>query len=182
MTSPILVTGGTGTLGRLVVARLRDADQNGYFGAKLRAEQMVADSGLPWTTLRATQFHELTLKTVTQMAKLPVIPVPSGFRFQPVDADEVAARLVGLALGTPAGLVPDVGGPRAYAMADLVRGYLRASGKRRPILAFRIPGKAARALREGANLTPDRAVGSRTWEDFLAAHVGSRRTAGSDPT
>jgi uncharacterized protein YbjT (DUF2867 family) len=129
-----------------------------------------------------TQFHQLTLKTVTQMAKLPVIPVPSGFRFQPVDADEVAVRLVELALGTPAGLLPDVGGPRAYAMADLVRGYLRVSGKRRAILPVRIPGKAARALREGANLTPDRAVGSRTWEDFVAAHVGSRRTAGSDPT
>jgi hypothetical protein len=124
----------------------------GYFGAKLRAEQIVADSGLPWTTLRATQFHELTLTTVRQMAKLPVIPVPFGFRFQPVDAGEVAARLVELAVGTPAGLVPDMGGPRVYAMADLVRGYLRASGKRRPILLVRVPGKAARALREGANL------------------------------
>ena len=59
---------------------------------------------------------------------------------------------------------------RVYPMADLVRGYLlRASGKRRPILSVPIPGRAARALREGANLTPDRAVGSRTWEDFLAA-------------
>jgi uncharacterized protein YbjT (DUF2867 family) len=167
---------------RVPMAGSIDRAMFGYFGAKFRAEQIVADSGLPWTTLRATQFHQLTLKTVTQMAKLPVIPVPSGFRFQPVDADEVAARLVELALGTPAGLVPDVGGPRVYAMADLVRGYLRASGKRRPILPVRIPGKAAHALREGANLTPDRAVGSRTWEDFLAAPVGSRRTAGSGPT
>jgi uncharacterized protein YbjT (DUF2867 family) len=116
------------------------------------------------------------------MAMLPVIPVPSGFRFQPVDAGEVAARLVELAVGTPAGLVPDMGGPRVYAMADLVRGYLRASGKRRPILPVRVPGKAARALREGANLTPDRAVGHRTWEEFLAAHVGSPGDNGSDPT
>jgi uncharacterized protein YbjT (DUF2867 family) len=27
----------------------------GYFGAKFRAEQIVAESGLPWTTLRATR-------------------------------------------------------------------------------------------------------------------------------
>ena len=59
------------------------------------------------------------------MAKLPVIRPPSGFRFQPIDAREVAARLAELALGEPAGLVPEMAGPRVYAMADLIRSYLR---------------------------------------------------------
>jgi uncharacterized protein YbjT (DUF2867 family) len=262
MTSPILVTGGTGTLGRLVVPRLRDLGREvrvlsrhghedadgiehvtgdlaagegidaavagaevivhlagtskgdelkarhlvraaaraearhlvyisvvgadripvvggidramfGYFASKLAAERAVADSGLPWTTLRATQFHDLTLMTVRQLARLPVIPVPAGFRFQPIDPAEVAARLVELALGGPAGLVPDMGGPRVYGMDELVRGYLRARHAQRPILPVRVPGRAARALRAGVNLTPDRAVGRRTWEDFLAARVAS---------
>jgi uncharacterized protein YbjT (DUF2867 family) len=145
----------------------------GYFGSKLGAERVVADSGLPWTTLRATQFHDLVLTVVRQMAKLPVIPVPSGFRFQPVDAGEVAARLVELALAMPAGLVPDIGGPRVYATSDLLRAYLRARGKRRALMRIPVPGRAARALRDGANLTPDRAVGRRTWEEFLAERVGS---------
>ena len=140
----------------------------GYFASKLAAERVVAGSGLPWTTLRATQFHDLMLLTVRQLAKLPVIPVPAGFRFQPVDAGEVAARLVELALGAPAGLVPDLAGPRVYEMADLLRGYLRARGKHRPIVPVRLPGSAARAFRAGANLAPDRAVGRRTWEEFLA--------------
>ena len=262
MASPILVTGGTGTLGRLVVPRLRDAGHDvrvlsrhsrkpeeriefvtgdldtgegveaavegadvivhcagaskgdevkaqhlvraasrdgaphlvfisvvgadripvtsavdramfGYFASKLAAEQVVAGSGLPWTTLRATQFHDLAFLTVRQMARLPVIPVAAGSRFQPVDTGEVADRMVELALGAPAGLVPDMGGPRVYEMAELVRGYLRAVGKRRPILPVRLPGGAARAIRAGANLAPDRAVGRRTWEDFLAERVGS---------
>jgi uncharacterized protein YbjT (DUF2867 family) len=143
----------------------------GYFGSKLAAERAVADSGLPWTTLRATQFHDLCLKTAQQMAKLPVIPVLAGFRFQPVDAGEVAARLVELALGTPAGLVPDMAGPRVYRMADLLRGYLQARRKHRLMVPVRLPGKAARAVRAGANLAPERAVGHRTWEDFLAERV-----------
>ena len=143
----------------------------GYFGSKLAAERAVADSGLPWTTLRATQFHDLCLKTAQQMTKLPVIPVPAGFRFQPVDAGEVAARLVELALGTPAGLVPDMAGPRVYRMADLLRGYLQARRKHRLMVPVRLPGKAARAVRAGANLAPERAVGHRTWEDFLAERV-----------
>jgi uncharacterized protein YbjT (DUF2867 family) len=149
----------------------------GYFGSKLAAERIVAESGLPWTTLRATQFYDLILDLILmvarQMARLPVIPVPAGFRFQPVDAGEVAARLVELALGTPAGLVPDMAGPRVYEMAELLRGYLRASYRHRLLVPLWLPGKGARAFRAGANLAPDRAVGRRTWEDFLAVRVSS---------
>jgi ABC-type Fe3+-hydroxamate transport system substrate-binding protein len=53
-----------------------------------------------------------------QLAKMPVVILPAGFRFQPVEAGEVAARLAELALGTPAGLVPDIGGPKIYTAAD----------------------------------------------------------------
>jgi uncharacterized protein YbjT (DUF2867 family) len=139
----------------------------GYFAFKLAAERIVAECGIPWTTLRAAQFHDLQLQAARQMSKLPVIPVPA-VRFQPVDAGEVAARLVELALGSPAGLVPDMAGPRVYPMADLLRVYLQASGKHRLLVPVRLPGKAACAFREGANLSPDRAVGKRTWEDFIA--------------
>ena len=260
MTSPILVTGGTGTLGRLVVRRLRDAGSNvrvlsrhsreaeagiqfvsgdlatgegievavdgaeiivhcagspkgdedkarnlvraasragaahlvyisvvgadripidsrvdramfGYFGSKLAAERIVAGSGLPFTTLRATQFHDLILMVARQMARLPVAPIPAGFQVQPIHADEVADRLVELTLGEPAGRVPDMGGPRVYGAAELLRGYLRASHRRRPIVPLWLPGKAARVFRAGANLAPEQAVGRRTWEEFLAERL-----------
>lgn len=141
----------------------------GYFGAKHAAEQLIAESGIPWTTLRATQFHDLTFKTLEQLAKLPVMPVFSGFSFQPVDSGEVADRLVELALGDPAGLVPPIGGPRAYGMDELARSYLAATGRRRPIVGMPVFGAAARAQKGGANLALDRAVGRRTWEQFLVA-------------
>src|SRR5205814_4804812 len=135
---------------RVPVVSGTDRAMFGYFASKLAAERVVADSGLPWTTLRATQFHDLILMVAQQMAKLPVIPVPAGCRFQPIDAGEVADRLVELALGTPAGLVPDLAGPRVYKMAELLRGYLRASHRQRPIVPLWLPGRAARALRAGA--------------------------------
>ncbi|MGH2755991.1 MAG: SDR family oxidoreductase, partial [Actinomycetota bacterium] len=142
----------------------------GYFGSKLAAERIVAESGLPWTTLRSAQFHDLLLKVAQQMTKLPVVPAPP-FRFQPIETDEIASRLVELALGTPAGLVPDMAGPQVYTMKDLVRRYLRARGKHRLTVPIRVPGKAARAFRAGANLNLDRAVGRRTWAEFLAEYA-----------
>jgi uncharacterized protein YbjT (DUF2867 family) len=140
----------------------------GYFAEKRAAEVAIAESGIPWTTLRATQFFELSLMTAAAMAKLPVVPIPAGFAFQPLAASEVATRLAELALGAPAGLVPEMGGPQVFDWADLVRGYLAAAGKRRIIVRMPTPGAAAAAIRAGANLAPGRAVGRQTWSAFLA--------------
>ncbi|MFD5909187.1 SDR family oxidoreductase [Streptomyces massasporeus] len=144
-----------------------------WMRTKLESERAVADSGIPWTILRAAQFHDLALTMVEKMAKLPVFPVPGGMRLQPVDSREVAARLAELTLGAPSGLVPDLAGPHLYDLAALARPYLRLTGRRRPMLPVRIPGKAGRAYRAGANLTTAGAEeGKRTWEEFLAERLG----------
>jgi len=164
---------------RIPVVGPVDRAMFGYFASKRAAERVVAESGIPWTTLRATQFHDLFLLVARQVARLPVIPLPSGFRFQPVDADEVAARLVELALAAPVGLAPDLAGPRIYTTAELLRSYLQSTHQRRLFVPIWLPGKAARVVKSGANLAPERADGRRTWEDFLAERVGTAHGSGS---
>lgn len=162
---------------RVPVTGRIDRGMFGYFASKRAAEEVIAAARVPWTTLRATQFHELILLTAHQMAKLPVIPVPSA-RFQPVAAAEVATSLVNLALDEPAGLAPDIAGPRIYTMRELLRSYLRAQGRRRLLLPVRLPGAAARAIRGGANLAPDRAVGRTTWEEYLVKSSRAGKSGG----
>jgi hypothetical protein len=58
-------------------------------------------------------------------------------------------------------------------MDELIRSYLQAVHKSRQIVPVWFPGKSARAVRNGANLAPDQAVGHRTWEEFLADQVHS---------
>jgi deazaflavin-dependent oxidoreductase (nitroreductase family) len=155
-----------------VVSRI-DRAMFGYFASKLTAERIVSGSGLPWTTLRATQFHDLILMVAQQLTKLPIVPVPAGFRFQPVETGEVAARLVELALGAPAGLVPEMAGPHIYGLDELIQSYLCATQRQRPFLSVPLPTRAAGAIRAGANLAPEQAVGHRTWEEFLEDRVGT---------
>lgn len=148
-----------------------------YYQAKLQAERLIQVSGLPWTILRATQFHQLVLLVARGLARLPLVPVPAATSFQPIDAAEVADRLTALAIGPPAGRVPDIGGPQIRTAADLVRTYLRMAGRRRPMLSVHLPGPVFAGYRQGGHLAPDHAVGHRTWEQFLAEDLGHRGRA-----
>lgn len=153
-----------------------------WLRSKHAAERAVVESGIAWSTLRAAQFHDLVLTVLATMTKVPVVPVPAGLRLQPVDARDVAHRLVELTLGPPAGRVPDLVGPRVYEMSGLLRGYLAATGRRRPTLPVRIPGKAGRAYRAGENLAaPGARFGTRTWEDFLSERADGVTAGGGEP-
>jgi uncharacterized protein YbjT (DUF2867 family) len=142
----------------------------GYPKAKLEAEQIVSGSGLPWTILRVTQFYDYILANVRRLARLPAAPVPAGFRVQPVDPGEVAARLTGLALGEPAGRAADMAGPQVTSWADVLRSYLEATHRRRWVVPVLIPG--TRAVRNGALLpSPGHTAGTVTWDQFLSAKL-----------
>ncbi|MFF2146898.1 SDR family oxidoreductase [Kitasatospora sp. NPDC058190] len=143
-----------------------------YYKAKLACERVVRESGLGWTVLRATQFHDLLFKAFGVSAKLPVFPVVTGARIQPVDVREVAAHVARLVGAEPAGFAPEVGGPRARSYRELAEAYLRAAGRRRVLLPLRVPGAVGRALRAGGLTAPERAVGRGTFEEALARRFG----------
>jgi uncharacterized protein YbjT (DUF2867 family) len=153
----------------------------GYYRSKLATERLIADCGLPWTILRATQFHDLIARGCAALARLPVLPVPAATSFQPVDAGEVAARLAELATGTPSGRVSDMAGPQVRAAADLARSYLGASGRYRRVQPVWLPGRAAAAARRGGLLAPGHASGQVSFEDFLASRLGAGTAAHAGP-
>jgi uncharacterized protein YbjT (DUF2867 family) len=162
-----------GTVNHFVLISVIGADclPIGYFTRKLASEKTVADSRIPWTTLRPAQFHDLTFKTVQALAKVPVLLAPTGVRWQPVDSRDVAYRLAQLTLDEPAGLVADLAGPTVYSLEELQRSYLAATGKHRIRLPVHVPGKAGKVYRSGQNLSIDGETGKRTWEEFLTERM-----------
>lgn len=144
-----------------------------YYRTKLTAERIVEQSGVPYTILRATQFHDLIRMLLATLARIPLMPVPD-LSFQPVDVSEVADRFADLAMAEPAGRVADMGGPQVLRLTDMARAYLEATGRRRPIVPFRLPGKVFGAFRAGYHRAPDHADGRITFADHLATHSDER--------
>jgi uncharacterized protein YbjT (DUF2867 family)/predicted enzyme related to lactoylglutathione lyase len=139
----------------------------GYYREKLAVEALVAGARVHTTTVRATQFHELVDMLFTRLARARVLPVPARTSLQPVAADDVAAHLVALADGDPAGQVPDFGGPQVLRAVELARTWRAARHRRLPMVAVRFPGGIAAAVRAGGMLCPDRAVGTTTFAEHL---------------
>jgi uncharacterized protein YbjT (DUF2867 family) len=147
----------------------------GYYKTKWAVEKLIEESGIGWTILRTTQFHDLVAQVLTGLAKLPVLLLPAGVSDQPIEVAEVADRLADLAAGAPAGRVEDMGGPQVRTLRSLAAAHLRATGKRRPLLDLSLAGRAYRAFRDGHHLTPGHAVGKGTFENFLKARSTTAR-------
>lgn len=149
-----------------------------YYEAKLEAERSVEASAVPSTVVRETQFHPFVRQLLDWIARLPVWPLPTRFRIQPIDVGEAADAIVEHAGPEPAGRVPDVGGPEVRTVGELARAYRDARGVRRPVVRLPLPGSTASSFRAGEATCPERAVGTVTWAEYLGREFGDG-TAGS---
>jgi uncharacterized protein YbjT (DUF2867 family) len=148
----------------------------GYYQGKLRQEELARASGVPWTVLRATQFHEFT-DQVLGLVPGPVAVVPR-MRSQPVAVAEVAALVAEVALGPAQGMAPELAGPRVESVPDMARRLLRARGIRRRVLAVPLPGAAGRGMAGGALLpAPEGPRGTLTFDAWLAQAGGGAASA-----
>jgi len=140
-----------------------------YYAGKAEQERLVVEGRVPWTILRATQFHEFARQLFGQFHLGPVSLVPRMIS-QPVAAREVAERLVTLAEGAPAGRATDLGGPEVLRMSDMVRKYARSIGARGPILELPLPGGFGKAMRDGTLVAdPSADHGIQTYDAWLSS-------------
>jgi uncharacterized protein YbjT (DUF2867 family) len=140
-----------------------------YFTAKAEQEHVVERGPVPWSIVRATQFHELALATLTAGARWGVLPVPRA-RLQTIACAEVATVVADVAEGDPRQGRIEVAGPEVADARDLARTWRSVTGRRVALIPVALPGKLGRALRGGVLTTgrPD-VRGTVTFADWLAA-------------
>lgn len=138
-----------------------------YYRAKVDGETVVRNGGLPYTILRATQFHTLIDGwLLAPYRNLPFGFVPTDFKFQPIETGEVADRLVQIVGQTPAGLLPDMGGPEVLTLGEMAKQWNATRGKRFWMLPMYVPGALANGFRNGYNTCPDHRDGAITWAQW----------------
>jgi uncharacterized protein YbjT (DUF2867 family) len=137
----------------------------GYYQGKLRQEEVLRESPVPVSILRAAQFHEFPGQYLAKMPG-PVVIVPRWLA-QPVAAREVGAALARIAAGDPVAM-SELAGPREEIMADMVRQVVRAREDRRLVVSVRLPGTTGKAMASGGGL-PDKPGlrGTQTFADWL---------------
>ncbi|MDG4828127.1 SDR family oxidoreductase [Solwaraspora sp. WMMD1047] len=106
---------------------------SGYLRAKVAQEALIAAGPVPYSIVRATQFFEFIgaiADTATQETKVHVPPVS----FQPIAADDVAAAVAEVAIGTPVNGIVDVAGPDRFRFDEVIREILASNGDPREVV------------------------------------------------
>jgi uncharacterized protein YbjT (DUF2867 family) len=160
-----------GRLRHLVYVSIVGVDRvpYGYYHAKFAAEQVLLASGLPVTLLRITQFHTFVDELLATARRGPVLPVPMGWRAQPVDVGEAAEYTAAVAAGAPAGDVVEYGGPEELTAAEMARTWAAAREPGAHVVATPVPGRLSSAFRDGAALPTRGDRGRRTYGEHFQA-------------
>jgi uncharacterized protein YbjT (DUF2867 family) len=141
-----------------------------YYRTKLKAEALIKEGNVPWSILRATQFHELMETFLHLSSGIPgVTMLDFAWQFQPVHAREVAQRVVDVVTQEPQQMLPDFGGPEMLDFKAIAEAWLKARHERRRLVNLRLPLKFSRQWEEGKLLAPDHREGKITFAQYLAA-------------
>lgn len=147
-------------------ARLQDS---GYFRAKQAQEDLIRDSGMPYTIVHATQFFEF-MKGLADLSTVDgTVRVPPA-KFQPMAADDVAAAVCRTAVASPLDGMVEVGGPEALFLEEPLRTALSVAGDPREVVTDPEAGYSGAPVDESTLLPgPDAELATTRYADWLAA-------------
>jgi len=138
-----------------------------YYRAKHAAEQAVEQSGVPFTIVRLTQFHDFIDELFAKLMQWGIAPIPSRALFQPMDAQEAARRVAGAAFDPPAGRIPEAGGPQVLTMRELAQLWLKHRNRKALLLPLPALGSGLNALANGALTCPNGFRATVPFEQWL---------------
>jgi uncharacterized protein YbjT (DUF2867 family) len=145
---------------------------SGYFRAKVAQEQLIKESPIPYSLVHATQFFEFAqaiAQSATDGTTVRIAPV----RFQPIAADDVAAVISDVAVGTPLNGTVEIAGPDQFRFDELIRDFLRAKNDPREVVADKhAPYFGAELGEDSLVPTTSPRLGERHFQDWLKQSAG----------
>jgi uncharacterized protein YbjT (DUF2867 family) len=125
---------GVGHHVALSVVGTERLQESGYLRAKLAQEQLVRESGIPYSIVHATQFFEF-VKSLADAATDGTTVRLSPALVQPIAADAVAGAVARTAVGEPVNGTIEIAGPEQFGLDELIRKALSVRGDPRQVVA-----------------------------------------------
>ena len=147
---------------------------SGYNTAKAAQENLIKDSGRPYSIVRATPFYEFVFGLADSATDGDIVRLPHAL-FRPIAADDVATAVARAAVGRPINGVMEIAGPEGMGMDDFVRTGLAASGdQRRVVTDAQAPYFGA--VIDDHTLAPDEnaTIFTTRYSDWIDAYSGRR--------
>jgi uncharacterized protein YbjT (DUF2867 family) len=107
--------------------------ESGYFRAKMAQEKLIENSSIPYSIVRATQFFEFVTsiaQAATEGDAVRLAPV----LIQPMAAEDVAAAVGRVSVGSPVKGIVEVAGPEQFRLDELIRRGLSARHDPRQVI------------------------------------------------
>lgn len=123
-------------VGHYVAVSIVGCDQlpeSGYLRAKVAQENLIEESELPYSIVRATQFAEFTDAIAASMTVGDEVRVPDAL-IQPIAAGDLAAEVARVAEGKPLGGIENVGGPDKISFEQMARDVLARQGQTKSVV------------------------------------------------
>jgi uncharacterized protein YbjT (DUF2867 family) len=141
-----------------------------YYQHKVIVEKAIKESGVPYSIVRAAQFHgfiDMLLGLTKKLWWMPILPLPTNWQFQTIDTRDVATYLMPFIEKDATGRIDNVAGPQMLRLGEMARQWRDIQGSHKPIVRLPLFGKVAHGFDQGYNTAPDKAYGSITWADYL---------------
>ena len=145
---------GVGHYVALSIVGVEGLPESGYMRAKVVQEQTIAESGLPYTIVRATQFREFAEGIVGSLDAGDEVRVPDAL-IQPVAADDVASTVARAAVAAPLGDVVNIGGPQKISFEQMARDSLARRGDDKAVVVDPQARYFGTLLEQRSLVTPD---------------------------
>lgn len=152
------------------------ADRNpnsGYLRAKDAQEELIRESGVPYSIVRATQFYEFVSQIADSALDGNIVRLPHAL-MQPMAAEDVATAVTHAVTGAPVNGITEIAGPEQMGMDDFIRTGLAAQGDPRQVVADSKAPYFGEVIDDHSIVPDDGATIFPTrFADWLASHVTS---------
>lgn len=147
---------------------------SGYFRAKQVQENLIKESGIPFTIVHATQFFEFAGSIAAMSTSEGKVKLSDAF-IQPIASVDVATFLAKVAIEKPVNKILEIGGPERFRIDEWIKQYITSTGKTLEVETD-INAPYSGVVLEQTTLTPQNPVyvGANEYSNWIAKPENKR--------